>query len=326
LFINIFKRNKIVLGDNVAKIKIGIPRSMFYYFYKDLWKNFFENLDVELIISPKTNKNIMNNGIKYSTDEMCLSLKNYIGHVHYLIDKCDYILIPRIDNYGVNNQTCTNFLAVYDIINNLFDINILDYNIDLLNNETEEKGLINIGKKLGYSKEYLKKKYIKTNKKIDISKTKKIKENIKNLESKKTKILLLGHPYNLYDELIGKEVTKYLEKNNIEIIYSDLFHNEITNKLSNKLACELYWKFSKENIGCIPLVEKDIQGIIFISSFPCGPDSIVNELVFKKIKTPYLNLIFDDIDSNTGIETRLESFIDIIERKSYDKSIFSNNG
>ena len=38
---------------------------------------------------------------------MCLSLKNYIGHVAYLKDKCDYILIPRIDNYGIENQTCT---------------------------------------------------------------------------------------------------------------------------------------------------------------------------------------------------------------------------
>ena len=31
---------------------------------------------------------------------MCLSIKNYIGHVDYLKDKCDYILVPRIDNYG----------------------------------------------------------------------------------------------------------------------------------------------------------------------------------------------------------------------------------
>ena len=112
-------------------MKIGIPRSMYFYYYKDLWINFFEYLKVEVIVSPETNKKIMDLGIKYSNDEMCLSMKVFLGHVSYLQGKCDYILIPRIDNYGIDNQTCTNFLAIYDIVNNLFDTKILNYNINL---------------------------------------------------------------------------------------------------------------------------------------------------------------------------------------------------
>ena len=44
------------------KIKIGIPRSMYYYYYKDLWINLLKQLGFEIIISPKTNKQIMNLG------------------------------------------------------------------------------------------------------------------------------------------------------------------------------------------------------------------------------------------------------------------------
>lgn len=298
------------------KIKIGIPRSIFYYYYKDIWKYFFEEFNIELIISPNTNKKIMEEGIKFATDEMCLSMKNYIGHVSYLKDKCDYILIPRIDNYGIDNQTCTNFLALYDIINNLFDIKILNYNINLNQKETEEKGLINIVTKFGYSKEYAKLAYKKAYKKANSIKEKLIKENIKKLESKKTKILFLGHPYNMYDNMIGKQIIKYLENNNIEIIYSDLFHSDITNDLSKKISYGLYFKYNKENIGSIPLTEDKIDGIIFLSTFPCGPDSLTNELVFRKVKKPYLNLIVDDTDGMAGIETRIESFIDILERRN----------
>ena len=58
-----------------------------------------------------------------------------------------------------------------------------------------------------------------------------------------------------------------------------------------------------------------IDGVVFLSSFPCGPDSLVNELVIRRINKPYINLIIDDLDSLTGIETRLESFIDILEQK-----------
>lgn len=297
------------------KIKIGIPRSIFYYYYKDIWKYFFDEFNIELIVSPNTNKKIMEDGIRYATDEMCLSMKNYIGHVSYLKDKCDYILVPRIDNYGVDNQTCTNFLALYDIINNLFDVKILNYNINLRNNETEEKGLINIVTSFGYSYEYSKRAYKKALKKANFIKEKLIKENIKKLDSDKTKILFIGHPYNVHDNMIGKEIAKYLESNNIEIIYSDLFHNDITNDLSKKLSYGLYFKYNKENIGSIPLTEDKVDGIIFLSTFPCGPDSLVNELVFRKIKLPYLNLIVDDIDGMAGLETRIESFIDILERR-----------
>lgn len=297
------------------KIKIGIPRSLYYYYFGYLYINFFKYLDCEVIVSPKTNKEIMSLGIKYSNDEMCLSLKNYIGHIAYLKDKVDYIIIPRIDNYYINNQTCTNFLALYDIINNMFNVKILNYNIDLENNDTEYKGFIKIGKILKKTTKQIKYAYyrakIESSNKIDTL----IRNNIYNLLSKKIKILLVGHPYNMYDELIGKPITDYLIKNNIEIIYSNLFDEKKTNELSYKLSECNYFKYNKENIGSIEFSKTNIDGVIFISSFPCGPDSLVNELVMRKIKLPYLNIIIDDLSSEIGLETRLESFIDILKER-----------
>ena len=297
-------------------MKIGIPRSLYFYYYGSLWKKFFEKLGFEVILSPKTNNEIISIGNKVSNDEMCLSLKNYLGHVFYLQDKCDYIIIPRIDNYGTSNQTCTNFLATYDIINNLGDFNIINYNINLNKKETELKAFYNIGKQLKIKKKQIKEAYTEAIEEIEIENNQKITSNIRNLKSKKIKILLIGHPYNLYDELIGKPIIDYLKQSNIELIYSDQFDSEITNNLSGKLSKELYFKYNKENIGCIPLVEDKIYGIIFISSFPCGPDSLVNELVIRKITLPYLNIIIDDTNTTTGLITRLESFIDILEVKN----------
>ncbi len=290
-------------------MKIGIPRSLYYYYFKDLWINFFDFLDIDIIVSPKTTREILDLGINNSVDEMCLSMKNYIGHVFYLKDKCDYILIPRIDNYGLDNQTCTNFLSSYDIINNLIDTKILNYNINLRNNETELSGLFKISSLLGIDKGKMKKAYIYAKEKEKSIRESKIKENIEKLNSNKKKILLVGHPYNLYDELIGKQVIKMLTDLDIEIIYSDLFDTNDEFKYYSK---ELYWKYSKDNIGSIVKCKDKIDGIIFISSFPCGLDSLVNELVIRKLDKPYINLIIDDVESSGGIETRIESFVDII--------------
>ena len=112
------------------KIKIGIPRGLYYYKYNILWKEFFKELGCDIIVSPETNFEILENGKKYSASEMCLSLKIYIGHFFYLKDKVDYVLVPRIVCEKINSESCTNFIALYDIINNTFDVNILNYNVD----------------------------------------------------------------------------------------------------------------------------------------------------------------------------------------------------
>ena len=59
-----------------------------------------------------------------------------------------------------------------------------------------------------------------------------------------------------------------------------------------------------------------VDGIILLSAFPCGPDSMVNELVTRRVKgVPLLNLVLDSQTGTAGVETRLESFIDIIRFK-----------
>ena len=44
------------------KIKIGIPRGLYYYKYNILWKAFFKELGCDIIVSPETNFEILENG------------------------------------------------------------------------------------------------------------------------------------------------------------------------------------------------------------------------------------------------------------------------
>lgn len=300
-------------------MKIGIPRSLYYYHYKDLWLSFFKKLNIDVVISDKTTKEIMKKGIELSNDEMCISLKNYLGHVVSLKDKCDYVLIPRIDNYGINNQMCTNYMSTYDIIDKILDIPIISYNISLTEKKIEEKELLKWSSILKKSKQEIKEAYKyaleeKTKKEIYLE-----RKNIEKLESKKTKILIVSHPYNIFDDYFGLSIINTLKKYDIEIIYSEYFNKSKTNKLGNTLSNSLYFKHSKEEIGSILMCKDKIDGIIFLTAFPCALDSLVIPLVLRKIDIPTLHLIIDEENSMTGIITRIESFIDIIERnKIYD--------
>lgn len=294
-------------------MKIGIPRAMFYYLNGDIMVDCFRNLGVDMVVSPITNKKIIESGMKYAPDEMCLSMKNYIGHVSYLVDKCDYLLIPRIDNYYTFNQTCTNFLAARDIINDMFDIRVLDYNIDLNNSDTLKKGLFKIARSLGFKVNKISDAYKLAVKKHNNMIKKLIDENINKLNRDKKKILLISHSYNTYDELIGRPIIKLLEKEGFDIIYSDLFDKSMCRKLSKKISKELYWKYSREAIGAYEMVKNRIDGVVFLSTFPCGLDSLVNELLILKMDKPHLNIVIDDYSADNGFETRIESFADIIK-------------
>lgn len=302
------------------KIKIGIPRAFLYYRHYILWKNFFEKLNCHIVLSPESSKEILDIGIKYSIDESCLSSKMYLGHVATLVDKCDYILIPRIENYGKNEKVCVRFNGLYDIVRNTFpDTNLLTYNIEKTKYKTQFLGFIKMGLKLNKNIFKIVISYI-----LAIKKEKK-QEKIENitqerkLKNDKIKILIVSHPYNIYDKYLSSNIINYLNSNNIQIIYADKLNKKISKEYAKELSNTLYWTYSKEIIGAVNYYKEIYDGVIFLTTFPCGLDSLVNELVLRKITKPTLNIILDSSNSEIGLETRLESFIDILkERKSND--------
>lgn len=299
------------------KIKVGIPRAFLYYRHSVLWKEFFEKLNCNIIISPETNKEIIELGKKYSIDESCLSSKMYMGHVAYLSDKCDYVLVPRICDYGKNNNVCVKFNALYDIAKNLFPtVNILNYNIEKTKLKFEFTGFVKMGLilnknifKVIYSYIFAKLKEKKHNEYI-------INQQKQVLNNNKIKILIVAHPYNIYDKYIGEPIIRFLKNMNVEIIYADLLDRKKAIKYSYQLTNTLYWTYSKELVGAVNYYKDKVDGIIFVTSFPCGPDSLVNELLIRKLKNiPITNILIDESTAEAGLITRLESFIDIIKGK-----------
>lgn len=302
------------------KLKIGIPRAFLYYRYYILWKTFFEKLNCHIILSPETTKETLEVGMKYSIDESCLSSKIYLGHIAYLNNKCDYVLIPRIENYGKKEKVCVKFNGLYDIANNLFkNQKFLTYNIEKTKFKTEFIGFIKMGLKINKNIFKVIISYIKAKKKWNSQEKIEVITQERKLNTNKIKVLIVSHPYNIYDKYLSYYITKYLKENDIQIIYADKLDKKTSKEYSKELSNTLYWTYSKELIGAIDYYKEIYDGVIFLTTFPCGVDSLVNELMLRKISKPTLNIILDSETSDTGIETRLESFVDILkERKKYD--------
>ena len=299
------------------KIKIGIPRGFLYYRNYILWKNFFEGIGCTLILSPVTNKTIIDDGKNLSVDESCLPSKIYMGHIKYLSDKCDYILIPRICNYGKGNRVCMKFNGIYDVVRNVFpDIKILDYNIDHVKFRYEMFGFIKIGFKLNRNLFKIIYSYIMAKNKERKYNVSLIQSQISILKSNKLKILIVAHPYVIYDEYLGKTILDYFKDNGIDVLYGDRLDKKESISYAEDFSDTLYFLYSKEIIGSAFYYKFAVDGIIFLSSFPCGPDSLVNELAIRKLDgIPCINITVDESSATSGLITRLESFIDIIKAR-----------
>ena len=296
-------------------IKVGIPSTLLYYKYKNLWDKFFCELNIDIVYSNNSNIETLRNGCLKVVDESCLALKIFMGHVMELENKCDYILIPRLASIKKDEQVCTYFMALYDLCNNIFDCNILKFNIDVDNNIDESDAFIDIGKTLGIDKIRSLKAYVVAKKHDDeIKKRQIIKQNF-SLKENNLKILLVGHSYNLHDALIGKDISDYLINNNINIIYSDIYNKVNIDYEFSFISKTCYWTFNKELMGALIHYKDLVDGIILISSFPCGPDSLTNEMIVRNTDKPIITLIMDEFRNQSGVITRLESFIDVIKER-----------
>jgi predicted nucleotide-binding protein (sugar kinase/HSP70/actin superfamily) len=67
-----------------------------------------------------------------------------------------------------------------------------------------------------------------------------------------------------------------------------------------------------------------------VASFGCGPDSLVGELLERKMireyRIPFLYLNLDEQTGEAGINTRLEAFLDIVEGRKYIETYIPTYG
>jgi len=328
-------------------VKIGIPRGLWFYDYYPLWQTFYEYLGAEVVFSRSTNKQILDQGVKNTVDEACLPVKIFHGHVIDLKDKVDYIFIPKMMSVYEKEYICPKFCGLPEmIIHSIPDLPLL---IDVeINFNKSRKSLDETIYKFGYyvtnDKKKIKRAYAEALKSYDNYKNK-IKNgnlpidgnlinsnvDINNMGNKK-RIAVVGHTYNLYDSYSSMNLIHKLKESQVDIITTEMIDFEYINKYANELEKKMFWSFGRKLLGASMYLSKvkNIDGIIYVSSFGCGIDSIIQDLFERKSrregKIPFLLLTIDEHTGEAGMNTRIEAFLDMIEWRKKHESNLSAHG
>lgn len=100
-------------------MKIGIPRSLLYYYYYPFWQTLFKELGMELILSEANSGDLLNQGAKEAVPEICVPMKVYVGQVLNLLEKgVELIYIPRFVSIRKGITFCPKFLGLPDMLMN----------------------------------------------------------------------------------------------------------------------------------------------------------------------------------------------------------------
>ncbi len=308
-------------------MKIGIPKALYYYRYGALWAAFFRALGCEVVLSPDTNKEFLTQGSKLSIDEGCLSLKIYLGHVQWLLDRCDLVFVPRIANFGwvdtgIKKICCPRFEALHDVVRNTFrtqESRILGCQIDYidvnksLGSHSEESAFLELGKRLGRTRAETVRAYRRAKAADAQAQARRAARQEELLSAPGTRILLAGHGYVIHDPFIGAPAQQMLDKLGVTTICSDRLDRAACLKVGGALSPTVPWEVNREIFGAVQLCRSRVDGIILMSAFPCGPDSMTNDMLLRLVKdVPMLTIILDNQSGSAGLETRLESFVDIL--------------
>ncbi len=325
-------------------LRVGFPRSLLYYKFHVLWTVFFETLGAEVVVSPLTNKEIKDISVKSAPDEDCFSTKLYFGHVMFLKDKVDYFFIPRFSSDHKTDISCPKFIGLAEVLRSMFP-DLPPILMPYYSKAKDGHGnirLIKIAFSLGFKftknpfrilysfvKSFRKYKQYHDNLYISEEELKRWekdefvfnKEISPNNETPPFKIALVGHSYVLNDPYASLDIKKMLLADDIEIITSEQLPRSVIEHQMSKLDFNMYFRYEREILGTVMhfLENETVDGILQLIIFSCGPDSIGGEMASRFSRrmqnVPLLQITLDELTSEAGVRTRLEAFLDLIERR-----------
>lgn len=324
-------------------LRVGIPRALLYYYYFPLWNVFFEELGAEVVVSEQTNKQLVDEGIKISVPEICVPIKIYNGHILDLVKKSvDFFFIPRMESIKRGEFFCPKFMGLPDMIR--YSIpgvkdKILEPGIKCATEKiTDFRNYMNMADPLGVTETQIRKALKKAERvwlhfrslckagfmipdAMDVALGQKSKAEIELPRwPGDVNIGVMGYVYDVYDGFVGMDILNRLTKIGVSFRTFEMLNERVLGKQLKGLRKILFWTFSNKLLeaGYYFYREKVFDGIIHVTAFGCGPDSLlgkVMELESERYGKPFMTIRVDEHTGESHLQTRVEAFVDLIRRK-----------
>jgi len=320
-------------------LRVGLPRTLWYFTYAAFWRTFFTGLGAEVVTSPPTTRQTLDSGIAACVSEACLPLKIYFGHVIELADRVDRLFVPRLVSVDGRRVFCPKFLGLPDLVRHsgLKLPPLLDVTID------RRRGPLflwracrHLGQSLGASSPRIVRAFLAASR-AQRAHTARLaagalpagatppswpRGRLTAEANPPIRVALLGYPYLIFDEYVNLGLLKKLRALNVEYRTVETVPERLLRKQNRFFQKRPFWRYSdlvaRAGYHFLGPGWSEVDGVVHVTAFACGPDALVDkllELEGERKQRPYLNITLDEQSGEAGYVTRLEAFVDTVRRR-----------
>ena len=292
---------------------IGIPKALLYYKYHAFATAFFEALGARVVVSPDTNRQILDTGALLCADEACLPVKVMHGHAAWLRGRCDALLVPRFMRMAKGKSICPMFCGLPDMLRAaLPDLPpLIDAPVWSLD-EPERWALLAAHGLAGKNAII---RAVQTG--LAAQRTLPLNPETGDV---RYRVALIGHAYVLGDRFVNMGLMKKLKRLGIGAVTEEQVEEANITRAAARLFKAPFWYFARRYYGAAAYLAASgqVDGVLYVSAFSCGVDSVTAELVAGAADgLPFMVLKIDEHTGEAGLDTRLEAFADMLEGRSH---------
>ena len=308
------------------KTTVGIPLVMNMYENLPFWYTFFDALNINVILSGRSNKALYEQGQDtIPSDTICYPAKLVHGHIEALYEKdVDFIFYPNMPfnfkekAYANNNYNCPIVAHYPEVVEaNMDHLNMDRYFQPYLTLNDQQRFVNSVHKML---KEVLSipKQKLKQAFQLGIKAYHEFRIAIQNEGEKALQyakendlnvIVLAGRPYHI-DPEINHGIPKMIRSLNVVVISEDALNHLVDVPTVNVLN---QWTYHTRLYDVAKLMKKyPNMNLVQLVSFGCGLDAITSDEVKRLLeedKKLYTQIKIDEISNLGAVNIRLRSLL-----------------
>lgn len=320
---------------------VGIPRGLLYFYYQPLWATFLSQLGVSVRVSEPTERKHLETAQGLTRSDLCLPVKVFLEHVARLKDQVHWLLLPRMISVSSDAFMCPKVLGLTDMVRNVFPQlpRLLDpkINVKLPKPQGFAEACAWVGRHFTKDDTQLTKAWLAAqeaqaefNRRVQIYPLDEAlgpwdvafsERQDRQSVHMRYRVAVIGRSYITFDGALSHDLPGLLKGHRVHILTAECVPPEAKEKQSQQLPKKVYWQLGRDLVAAAMfyMERPEVDGIINVSSFGCGQDSfttaLVEHYVTKHSTKPILTLVLDEHSGDTGLNTRVEAFLDMVEQR-----------
>jgi len=304
--------------------RVGIPRALTFFEYEALWRTFFTVLGAEVVVSPPPTDATLAALTGHATADLCFPVKVFCGHLLALRDEADLVFVPALRRMEQNASHCAKLAGLPDLARVILgaDVPLLSVDVDLA------EGWQGLARAVLTAAGPFTRHPVRISEASDAA-WQVYQETLARLAGRRRaepikndalRVAVLGHPYNLADPYLNHRLVERLERLGVQVLTAADASADKMQAGVKRLTGEPYWAYADHLVGAAGyfLDHDRADGLILVVAFGCAPDSGMVEVVTKAARAaerPVLTLVLDEHAGEAGTITRIEAFVDMLERR-----------